>query len=46
LVPVPPISNNMTANPAVILIVNLFVFIYDIEIPRRYIRSSLFGYSM
>jgi hypothetical protein len=28
---VPTISNDTTAIPAVILIVNLFVFIYDIE---------------
>jgi hypothetical protein len=29
----------MTANPAVILIVSLFLFIYEIEIVRRYIGS-------
>jgi hypothetical protein len=30
--PVPIISSDMTAKPDEILIVNLFVFIYDIEI--------------
>jgi hypothetical protein len=29
--PVPPISNNMTAIPAVILIVNLFLSIFDTQ---------------
>ena len=37
LVPIPPISNNTRAIPAVILIVNLLVFVYDIEIVRRYV---------
>jgi len=39
LVPVPPISNKTTAIPAVILTVNLFLFIYDIEFARRYING-------
>ena len=29
--PVPTISNNMNAIPCVILIVNLFLFIFDID---------------
>ncbi|MDW0321845.1 MAG: hypothetical protein QN632_00105, partial [Nitrososphaeraceae archaeon] len=40
LVPVPPISNNTTAIPAVVLTVNLFLFIHDNEPVRKYIRSG------
>ena len=41
LVPVPLIINNTTAIPAVILTVNLFLFIYNIEFVRKYIRCGL-----
>ena len=40
--PVPPISNNTTAIPAVILIVNLFLFIIDIDFLNHKIGYKIY----
>ena len=43
--PVPTISNNMTAIPSVILIVNLFLFIFDIDFLNRNVEYKLYHQS-
>ena len=42
LAPVPTISNNITAIPAVILILNLFLFIFDIDFSNRKIGYKIY----